>query len=126
MGRKATRSGQGASRPPLKLPRSTPAALRRRARRFPLQPGLHACVLADGDVEPHPWRALQMRTKNSARREHDAIALRSFRQCEGILNMRKSCPNEHAVRRLHKQCQADALESARNIKARFAQSRMQA
>src|SRR5215470_8305403 len=67
-----------------------------------------------------------MRTEDSTRREHDAIALRSFRQYEGILSMRESRPNEHAVRRLYKQLQADAFESAHNIEARFAQSRLQA
>jgi hypothetical protein len=49
------------------------------ARRLPLQPTLHARILADGDVEPHPRRALEMRTKDSSRCEHDAIALRGFR-----------------------------------------------
>ena len=50
------------------------------ARRLLLQPALHARVLADGDVEPHPRRALEMRTEDRARREHDAVALRRFRQ----------------------------------------------
>jgi hypothetical protein len=57
-----------------------PNLLRRLVRRLPLHPALHACVLADGHVEPHPRRTLEMRTEDRARREHDAVALRFFRQ----------------------------------------------
>jgi len=54
--------------------------LRRLVRRLPLHPALHACVLADGNVETHPRRPLEMRTEHCARREHDAFALRFFCQ----------------------------------------------
>ena len=50
---------------------SPEAALRRR---LPLQPALHARVLADGNVEPQPRRALEMRTEDCARRQHDAVS----------------------------------------------------
>jgi hypothetical protein len=52
----------------VELPPPPQAALRRLARRVPLQPALHARVLADSDVEPHPRRALKMWTKDCARR----------------------------------------------------------
>ena len=102
------------------LPPSPQAALRRLARHLPLQPALHARVLAHGNIEPHPRRALQMRTEHRARREHDAVALRRLRQGQRVVNMREARPNEHAVCRLREQFKSDAFEGAFDIDVRLA------
>src|SRR6266404_1435411 len=100
------------------LPR---AASRRLVRCLPLQPALHARVLAYGDIEPHPWRALEMRTEDRARREHDAVAMRGFRQRQRIVDMREPRPDEHAAVRFREQFQSDLLEGAHDIAPRLAQ-----
>lgn len=69
---------------------------------------------------------LEMRTKDCARREHDAVALRRFRQYERVLDMRESRPDEHAVRGLHERFQSDAFESAHDIEARLTKPLVQA
>src|SRR5262249_60580801 len=124
--RQAARLTQRSLKWPRELWRSPHAALRRLAP-LPLQPPLNASVLADGDVEPHPRRAPEMRTEDGAGREHDAVALRSFRECQRVLDIREARPNEHAVRRLHEQLQPHAFEHAHDIEPRlteaFAQSR---
>src|SRR6202012_4310817 len=82
-------------------------------------------VLADSNVEPHPWRAFEMGTKDRSRGEHDAVALRRFRQRERVIDMREARPYEHAVRGLHEQFHADMFEVTHNIQACLAKSLMQ-
>ena len=60
-----------------------------------------------------------MRAKDSAWRKHNAFALRRLRQRKGVLNVRESGPDEHAVYRLNVQFQSDALEGAHHVEARF-------
>src|ERR1700674_3731509 len=66
-----------------------------------------------------------MGTKDSSRREHDAVALGGFRECERILYMRESRPDEHAIRRLHKQLQPHTFEGAYDIEPRLAEPLVQ-
>ena len=61
-----------------------------------------------------------MRTEDRARREHDAIAPRGFREGQRILNMGEARPDEHAVARLREQFQSDLLEGAYDIEPRLA------
>ena len=58
--------------------------------------------------------------KDRARRKHDAIAPRGFREGQRILNMGKRAQTEHAVARLREQFQSDLLEGAYNIEPRLA------
>src|SRR5262245_9658870 len=95
------------------------------ARRLPLQPTLHPGILADGDVEPHPRRALEVRSEDGTRRQHDAVALRRFRQRERVIDLREPRPDEHAVGGFYEQLQPHAFESAHDIEARLPQPLVQ-
>src|SRR5579862_3447858 len=97
----------------------------RPARADPLQPTLQARFLAGCHVEAHPRRALQMRTKDRARRKHYAVTLRGFRQRKRIVDMRETRPDEHAIRGLDKKFEADALEDPQNIAAGVSQPLVQ-
>ncbi len=46
------------------------------------EPTHDARVVAGRDVELHPGRSFEMRSKDGARREHDAFALCGFRKRE--------------------------------------------
>jgi hypothetical protein len=60
-----------------------------------------------------------MRTKDSAWRKHDPMALRRLRQRKGVVNVREPGPDEHAICRLNVQFKSDALEGAHHIEARL-------
>ena len=62
----------------MELPPPPQAALRRLIRCLPLQPALHSRVFADGDVEPQPRRALEMRTVKSRLLRQSVCFARKF------------------------------------------------
>jgi hypothetical protein len=61
-----------------------------------------------------------MWAEDGARCEHDAVAPQRFRECQRVINMRESRPDEHAVRRFHENFQSNAFKSAHDIEARLA------
>ena len=78
------------------------------------QLALIARVLADGQVERQPRRALEMWAEDRARREPDASTFRRFRLSQRVVNMREALPDKHAVGRLREQCKSDAIDGARH------------
>ena len=53
--------------------------------RNPLEPTLHAGVVAESDVEPYPGREVELWVEHSPRGQHQAFASRPFGQCQGVL-----------------------------------------
>ena len=52
--------------------------------RLSFEPTHDARVVAGGHVKSHPGRSFEMRSKDGARREHNAFALSGFREREGV------------------------------------------
>ncbi len=76
-----------------------------RVRRFcqlPFEPTHDARIIAGRNVESHPGRSFEMRSKNGARREHDAFALSGFHERERVRDVWQPRPNEHSVGRLRR------------------------
>jgi hypothetical protein len=90
------------------------------------QQSLHARLFANGNVESHPWRPLEMRAENRTRREHQSLVLRGFRQRQRILDMWEACPHEHAVRWLNEQFESDTFERAHDVQPSRAETLVQA
>ena len=67
-----------------------------------------------------------MRTEDRAGCEHDAVTLRRFRQSQRVVDPRKARPDEHAVCRLRKQFQTDALKGAHDIETRLTEPKTDA
>jgi len=101
-------------------------ALRRLFRCLPLQPALHARVLADGNIEPHPRRALEMRTEDRAGRQYNGVALRVFRQRQRVVDMRETGPQEYTIYGLREQFQSNAFERTHDIEPRVTYTLVQA
>src|ERR1700733_156516 len=91
----------------------------RRFCQLPFEPTHDARVVAGRNVESHPGRSFEMRSKDGARREHDAFALSGFRERERVRDVGQPRPNEHSVGRLCKHFESDSLESPHDIDPRL-------
>ena len=90
---------------------------------LPLQPVLHARVLADSNVEPHPVNVRDGGGKPPRARACDAVALRRLRQRKRVANMGESPPRGTCRPRARtNNSQPDAFEGARDIEAGLSQA----
>src|SRR5580693_1518303 len=91
----------------------------RRFRYLPFEPTHDARVVAGGNVESHPGRSFEMRSKDGARPKHVAFALSGFRERERVRDVWQPRPNEHSVGRLCKHFESDSLESPHDVDPRL-------